>query len=141
MPFINFFTEDISFNLKQKKEIKSWLQHSIKSEGAQLNELNFIFCNDEYLLQINQKYLNHSNFTDIITFDNSEIPGVITGDIFISIDRIRENCLKYKVAEKDELHRVMIHGLLHLLGFKDKTKPQKALMTSKENHYLILRNL
>jgi len=104
-----------------------------------LKELNYIFCSDAYLLQINQQYLNHDTYTDIITFDNSETEKVITGDIFISIERIRENAAKYNITEADELHRVIIHGALHLLGYKDKTAVTKQKMTEKEDFYLSRR--
>jgi len=87
-------------------------------------------------LQINQQYLNHDTYTDIVTFDNSETPKIIVGDIFISIERIRENAVKFNIAETDELHRVIIHGALHLLGYKDKTAPSKQKMTQKEDFYL-----
>ncbi|HEX8377999.1 MAG TPA: rRNA maturation RNase YbeY [Pedobacter sp.] len=137
---IQFFSEDISFTLKEKNKVRNWIRQTIQSEGKKLKELNFIFCTDNYLLEINQQYLKHDTFTDIVTFDNSESSEVIIGDIFISIDRIKENANQYKVSERDELHRVIIHGTLHLLGYKDKTKAHKTLMTSKEDHYLFLRD-
>ena len=136
---IHFFSEDISFTLKEKNKVRNWIRNTIRSEGKKLRELNLIFCSDTYLLEINKQYLDHDTFTDIVTFDNSESPELIIGDIFISIDRIRENAAKYKVAEKDELHRVIIHGTLHLIGYKDKTKPDKSLMTEKEDQHLALR--
>lgn len=137
---IHFFTEEIDFTLKGKAGIRNWIKQTITHEGQQLRELNFIFCTDEYLLQINREYLNHDTYTDIVTFDNSELKGKIVGDIFISIERIRENAKRFKVAEWEELHRVMIHGVLHLLGYTDKSKKEKAQMTEKENQYLGLRN-
>lgn len=137
---IHFFTEDIDFTLKGKADIRNWIKQTITLEGQQLRELNFIFCTDEYLLQINREYLNHDTYTDIVTFDNSELRGKIVGDVFISIERIRENAQRFKVAERDELHRVIIHGVLHLLGYTDKGKKEKAQMTEKENQYLGLRN-
>lgn len=136
---IHFFTEDIDFVLKEKAAVRNWIKATIMSEAYALKEINFIFCSDEYLLQINREYLNHDTLTDIITFDNSEVPGKIIGDIFISVDRIRENAGKFSVAERDELHRVMIHGVMHLLGYTDKGKKEKAQMTDKENQYLGLR--
>lgn len=136
---IHFFSEDISFILKEKNKVRNWIRNTIRSEGKKLRELNLIFCSDTYLLEINKQYLDHDTFTDIVTFDNSESPELIIGDIFISIDRIRENAAKYKVAEKDELHRVIIHGTLHLIGYKDKTKSDKSLMTEKEDQHLALR--
>ena len=137
---IHFFSEDISFTLKEKNKVRNWIKNTIRSEGKKLRELNFIFCSDAYLLEINKQYLNHDTFTDIVTFDNSESPDLIIGDVFISIERIQENASKYKVAEKDELHRVIIHGTLHLIGYKDKTKSDKSLMTEKEDHHLAMRD-
>lgn len=138
---INFFTEDISFNLKQKTGLRKWVKACIQAEGFRLKELNFIFCSDNYLLRINKEYLKHDTFTDIITFDNSEKDKYIVGDIFISVDRVRENAISFKASEQDELHRVMIHGTLHLLGYPDKGKEAKAVMTSKENYYLAIRTV
>jgi rRNA maturation RNase YbeY len=132
---IAFLTEDITFELKEKLKHKAWLKDAAKAEGFKIGELNYIFCSDAYLLDINQKYLGHDTLTDIVTFDNSEDPKMIEGDIFISIERVRENALKFDTAES-ELKRVMVHGLLHLAGFKDKDKAQKELMTLKENEHL-----
>src|SRR5579863_5118532 len=117
MPSINFFEEDIRFKLKDKTKVKSWVKATIEAEGYKLQELNYIFCSDAYLLQMNRQYLDHDTYTDIITFDNSEKDQVITGDIFISIDRIRENATKFATSESHELHRVIVHGALHLLGY------------------------
>lgn len=136
---INFFTEDISFSLKQKGLVRTWIRNTIIAEKHRLRLLNFIFCSDAYLLNINQQYLNHDTYTDIITFDNSAVKQEIVGDIFISVERIRENAVELDVNEKDELHRVMIHGTLHLLGYPDKGKSAKALMTEKEDLYLSKR--
>ncbi|MDR6783564.1 putative rRNA maturation factor [Pedobacter africanus] len=135
---IHFFTEDITYTLKKKTAIKDWLKLAVTAEGYVLEELNFIFCSDEYLLRINQEYLQHDDYTDVITFDNSEQPKTIVGDIFISIERIRENAKGLKVAAHDELCRVIIHGTLHLLGYKDKGKAAKLQMTAREDHYLSL---
>jgi rRNA maturation RNase YbeY len=140
MPSVNFFEEDVRFNLQHKNKVKEWVKTTISSEGYKLKELNYIFCSDSYLLGINQQYLNHDTYTDIITFDNSEKKEIIEGDIFISIDRIRENAEKFATGELNELHRVIIHGALHLLGYKDKTAGDKKLMTAKEDHYLNTRN-
>ena len=136
---INFFTEDISFNLKQKGLVRTWIRNTIIAENHRLRLLNFIFCSDAYLLNINQQYLKHDTYTDIITFDNSDTEQEIVGDIFISLDRIRENAKELEINETDELHRVMIHGTLHLLGYPDKGKSAKALMTEKEDLYLSKR--
>jgi rRNA maturation RNase YbeY len=132
---IAFLSEDITFELKEKLKHKAWLKDAAKAEGFKIGELNYIFCSDAYLLDINQKYLGHNTLTDIVTFDNSEDPKMIEGDIFISIERIRENALKFDTAES-ELKRVMVHGLLHLAGYKDKGKAHKELMTIKENEHL-----
>lgn len=134
---ISFFTEDIAFVLKQKANVREWINSTVKTEGfKRISELNFIFCSDAYLLDINKQYLNHDTYTDIVTFDSSEEEDIIAGDIFISIDRVRENADKFNVLERDELHRVIIHGVLHLCGFYDKKKEEKDLMTAKENEYL-----
>jgi len=132
---IQFCTEDITFSLKEKLKHKAWLNEVAKQEGKKILELTYVFCSDEYLLQINQEYLNHDTLTDIVTFDNSEDPKKIEGDIFISIERVRENGNKLGTSET-ELERVMVHGLLHLLGYKDKKKEDKALMTEKEDFYI-----
>ncbi|OKS89005.1 rRNA maturation RNase YbeY [Mucilaginibacter polytrichastri] len=136
MPAVNFFQEEVSFTLKDKLKLKKWITETIVAEGYQLKELNYIFCSDEYLLQMNQQYLDHDTLTDIITFDNSEIPGKIVSDIFISIERIRENAKKFNVTDIRELQRVIIHGALHLVGYGDKKPADKKLMTEKEDFYL-----
>lgn len=139
MPAINFFEEDIAYKLRDKIKVKQWITAAIVEEGFRLQELTYIFCSDEYLLNINQQYLDHDTYTDIITFDNSEKEGFITGDIFISIPRIKENAVKFSVTETDELHRVIIHGALHLLGYTDKTAAAKKKMSLKEDYYLAKR--
>ncbi len=133
---INFFAEETNYQLKQKRVLKAWIKAAIAAEGYQLDELNFILCSDAYLLRMNQDYLKHDTYTDVITFDNSEVLKSIVGDIFISMDRIKENASALGVTASEELSRVMIHGTLHLLGYKDKSKPAKALMTEKEDDYL-----
>ncbi|RYY37711.1 MAG: rRNA maturation RNase YbeY [Sphingobacteriaceae bacterium] len=140
MPAIQFFEEDISFKLKNKIQVRQWVKDTIVAEGYKLDELNYIFCSDAYLIEINRQYLNHDTFTDIVTFDNSEVEGRITGDIFISIERISENAAKFSVPETDELHRVIIHGALHLLGYTDKKPADKKNMTLKEDFYLNKRS-
>ncbi|MEY3631761.1 MAG: hypothetical protein RLZZ402_1580 [Bacteroidota bacterium] len=132
---IQFCIEDITFSLQEKLKHKAWLNEVAKQEGKKILELSYIFCSDNYLLQINQEYLNHDTLTDIVTFDNSEDPKKIEGDIFISIDRVKENGEKLGTSET-ELERVMVHGLLHLIGYKDKKKEDKALMTEKEDFYI-----
>ena len=141
MAKINFFTEDITYTLKHKTKIRNWVAATITAEGYLLEELNFILCSDEYLLRINQDFLQHDDYTDVITFDHSEALKTIAGDIFISLERIKENATNFKLTTIDELCRVMIHGTLHLLGYKDKTKAAKTLMTAKEDFYLAQREL
>lgn len=137
---ISFFSEDVDFTLKDKAKVRNWIGTTIKTEGyKRIGELNFIFCSDAYLLDINKQYLNHDTYTDIVTFDSSEEEDLIAGDIFISVERTKENAKKFEVSDKDELHRVIIHGVLHLCGFLDKKKEDKELMTSKENEYLAKR--
>ena len=140
-PAVQFFLEDVKYTLKNKIHIKQWINNTILAEGFELEELNFILCSDEYLLAINQQYLNHDTYTDVITFDNSEELKTILGDIFISIERIQENAKEFKGTVQLELCRVMIHGTLHLLGYKDKGKTAKTLMTQKEDFYLNLLDL
>jgi rRNA maturation RNase YbeY len=139
MAAINFFSQDISFILPKSRKITSWIKMVVKSEGHTLEALNFIFCSDEHLLGINRQYLNHKTYTDIITFDTSEHDRKIEGDIFVSIERVKENALKLNIPFQDELHRVIIHGVLHLLGYSDKTVSQIKEMRKKEDAYLSLR--
>lgn len=129
---INFFSEEIKFDLPQKLRRKAWLKKISQSEGFKIGELNYIFCSDEYLYQINVDYLNHHTYTDIITFDNSEEEKIIEGDIFISIDRVRENASKHQQDEASELSRVISHGLFHLMGYKDKSKDESETMRTQE---------
>lgn len=137
---VNFFTEEIKYTIKNKLLLKQWIKDAIANEGLKPSEISFIFCSDEYLHKINVEYLNHDTYTDIITFDNSEDENVIAGDIFISIDRIKENAKSFLVKEVDELHRVIIHGILHLCGYLDKKPVDKKRMTEKENEYLSKRS-
>ncbi|WP_268033586.1 rRNA maturation RNase YbeY [Algoriphagus sp. PAP.12] len=129
---IHFFSEETPFQLKQKLNRKRWLKEIAEGENYSINELNYIFCTDEYLYEINVEYLNHDTYTDIITFDNSEIEDEIEGDIFISIERVKDNASKHEVSIEDELSRVISHGLYHLIGYKDKKKTEAKLMRSKE---------
>ena len=132
------FNYETKFKLISVKKIANWISRSIVNETYKEGDINYIFCNDDYLLDINVKHLKHNLLTDIISFDYS-IGKMLSGDIFISIDRIRENALKYKVNVDDELQRVIIHGILHFCGYKDKTKEDKLLMRKKEDYYLSLR--
>ena len=133
---IHLFEEDINIKIKNKLAIKKWLKNTVELEKKKLGELNYIFCSDDYLHEMNVSYLQHDTLTDIITFDNSETESLIVGDIFISVDRVKENAAKFEVEFADELHRVMVHGALHLLGYKDKKKAEKEKMREKENYYL-----
>lgn len=136
---ISFHTEELAFQLPEKLKHKQWLKTVAAAEGKKIGELNYVFCTDEYLLKINQDYLQHDTLTDIVTFDNSERANLIEGDIFISHERVLENGAKLNTADS-ELQRVMVHGLLHLCGYKDKAKADKSLMTEKEDYYLAKRN-
>ena len=131
---INFLKADISFVPKQKKLLRQWIALTIQAHHKKLGQIDYIFCSDEYLLQMNKQYLNHHTLTDIITFDYSnELTAEVAGEIYISINRVRENAEVFKCTFNDELHRVMIHGVLHLCGFKDKTKNQKQIMRAQED--------
>lgn len=132
---IGFFEEDIKVNLTVKRKLKHWLQEVAALEGKKVLQLNYVFCSDAYLLEMNQAYLKHETLTDIITFDQSENPGIIEGDVYISYERVQENAKKFD-SESDELYRVMVHGLLHLCGYKDKKPGEVRLMREKEQHYL-----
>lgn len=136
MPAIQFFNQEINYVLKNKRKVRLGLNYAATNEGYAIDELNYIFCSDDFLHRMNVHYLNHDTLTDVITFDNSIISNVIIGDVFISIERIKENASTYNVKVSDELHRVMVHGLLHLCGYKDKTAKAKKLMTEKEDFYL-----
>jgi len=133
---INFNVVEIDFNLKNKLQIKKWIKAIISGEEKRAGDITYIFCSDEYLGGMNKQYLNHSTLTDIITFDYSE-GDKLSGDIFISVDRVKENSVVFNTSFYAELGRVMAHGLLHLSGYKDKTKDQKTLMRSKEDFCLL----
>lgn len=133
---IQFFTENIHFVLRDKAKIRLFLLHVIREENKKPWYINFIFCSDEYLLELNKTYLKHDTLTDIISFSFSDSPEVVSGDIYISIERVRENSGKYLEPFDKELLRVMIHGILHLVGYDDKTKTEKEIMRRKEDHYL-----
>ncbi|MCW3084997.1 MAG: ybeY [Bacteroidetes bacterium] len=132
---ITFNNQDVKFTLKEKALLKKWIVSTIEKKKRKVGELNFIFCPDEHLLGINKQYLNHDTYTDIITFDYSkeDVNLPVSGDIFISIDRVKENAEKFGKTFENELHRVLIHGTLHLLGYADKTKSAKAEMTKQED--------
>lgn len=137
LPFF-FFTEDRNYRLIQKSLVREWLQQAVEDHQRSVREINYIFCSDHYLHSINKRFLRHDTFTDIITFDYAESTE-IRADVYISVDRARENAVTYSVLVVDEIHRLLIHGLLHLLGYADKTKEEKAVMRTKEEYYLSLR--
>lgn len=134
----SFHCEDIEYELIQKPAVISWLSYSITNEGKIPGEISFIFCSDEYLHSMNVKHLQHDTLTDIITFDYCE-ENEIHGDLFISIERVAENAVKFGVPTEVELHRVMVHGIMHLCGYKDKTTEDQNVMSAKEDFYLNLR--
>lgn len=136
---INLFQEDVSFEILHEPEIKDWITQVILGENYQLSELNYIFCSDEYLHKMNVQYLDHDTYTDVITFDNSDGEEMVEGDIFISVDRIEENRQEFNVSFQEELHRVMIHGVLHLLGNGDKTEEEAQKMRILEQDKLSKR--
>ncbi len=135
---IYFFSEDINFELKEKLIRKRWLKSIATKACFTIKELNYVFCSDEYLYRMNLEYLNHETYTDIITFDNSEKEFDLAGDIFISIDRVSENAKTHNQKVEAELNRVLAHGLLHLMGYKDKTKEEASLMRQKEEESINL---
>ena len=132
------FTSNTNFRLRNKVALKNWIKKVVENEGGQMNDLSFVFCDDMDLLDKNSKYLNLDTLTDILTFDYSENNN-ISGDIYISIDRVKENARTYKVTFENELDRVMIHGVLHLLGYKDETEKEQKIMREKEDFYLFLQ--
>ena len=140
LSMVAFYFEDTDFKLRHKTRIKEWLRLVAESEVFTLGNISVIFCSDNYILDINQKYLQHDYFTDIITFDYSE-GGRISGDLFISVDSVRENSVEYGKEFEDELHRVIVHGILHLIGYDDHTEDEIKTMRSKEDYYLSLFEL
>jgi rRNA maturation RNase YbeY len=134
---IRFFYEEIEFTLPNPVKIKKWLNLSAKKEKRAIKDISYIFCSDAFLLELNKKYLNHDTLTDIITFDESS-ERTISGEIYISIDRVAENAHAYQCDFLVEVRRIMIHGVLHLCGYSDKRKSEKKLMRKKEDSYLSL---
>jgi rRNA maturation RNase YbeY len=127
----------LPFKVPQALKFKKFIAQLIEAENKELNSIDYIFCSDEYLLEINKEFLQHDFLTDIITFDLS-VDASISSEIYVSIDRVRENAKLFNTSLNRELYRVMIHGALHLLGYKDKTKREIAFMRNKEEHYLLL---
>jgi len=129
------FNYETDFKLDSEKQFSIWITNTISSEAYKLEEINYVFCDDEYLHKLNVEFLNHDTLTDIISFDYS-IGKIIQGDIFISVERVADNAKDFGVSFEDELKRVVIHGVLHYCGYKDKTDDDAKLMRKKENHYL-----
>lgn len=137
---ISFYFEDTKFEFRHKTLTRKWLKLVAESEICRIGDISVIFCSDNYILDINQRYLGHDYFTDIITFDYRE-GDRLSGDLFISVDSVRENSVEYGTEFSDELNRVIVHGLLHIIGYDDHTEEQTREMRSKENYYLSLREL
>lgn len=133
---IEFHQENVEIKDLDEQKSAAWLEDAILTEGFESGDINLIFCNDEYLLNMNQQYLKHDYYTDIITFDYTENK-LVSGDLFISIDRVNDNAKTLSVDPSLELSRVMVHGILHLCGFKDKNPEEKDIMTERENFYLL----
>ena len=133
---VRFFIHEVSVHLTQRKALKHFIEQIFVSEGCDLSALTYVFCSDEYLLSINRQFLKHNTYTDIITFSLSGEDEAINGEIYISVDRVKENANKYGTTFIKELHRVIFHGALHLCGFKDKSAIEAATMRDKEDYYL-----
>ncbi|MBS1506897.1 MAG: rRNA maturation RNase YbeY [Bacteroidetes bacterium] len=134
---IRFYSEDVAFKIKKPRNTSKWIKLAAQKERQSISEITYIFCSDRFLLPLNQKFLNHDTLTDIITFDYSS-DGKISGEIYISVERVEENAQKFECPFDNELRRVMIHGVLHLMGYKDKKAGDKITMRKKEEAYLSL---
>ena len=135
---IKYYSEGLDFDLKGKLANNRWLRFVAEAEAKRIGDINIIFCSDPYLLDVNVKYLGHDYFTDIITFDYVE-GDRLSGDLFISIDSVRDNASFYGASFHEELRRVMVHGILHLIGYDDHIPEEQAVMRGKEDYYLSLR--
>lgn len=135
---VNYCLQDIKFLYNRKRSTRRWLNEVAAAESTSLGDINIIFCSDAYILEINKKYIGHDYYTDIITFDYC-IGSILSGDLFISIDTVRDNASFYNSTFDEELHRVIVHGILHLIGYDDKTDNERSVMRSMENRYLELR--
>ncbi len=129
------FNYETNFKLENEKTISKWILKVIEAEGFKIEEVNYVFCDDDYLHKLNVEFLDHDTLTDIISFDYS-VGKMIQGDIFISVERVKDNAKDFKVSFREELHRVLVHGILHYCGYKDKTNEDAEVMRSKENHYI-----
>ena len=138
MIMVSYFFEDTNFKFNRRRLTSQWLKFTAESEIKRIGQVNIIFCSDNYILDINQKYLQHDYFTDIITFDYCE-GKTLSGDLFISVDTVRENAIFYGTEFDDDLNRVIVHGLLHLIGYDDHSEEDQKTMRSKENYYLAQR--
>lgn len=138
MIMVSYFFEDTNFKFNRRRLTSQWLKFTAESEIKRIGQVNIIFCSDNYILDINQKYLQHDYFTDIITFDYCE-GKTLSGDLFISVDTVRENAIFYGTEFDDELNRVIVHGLLHLIGYDDHSEEDQNTMRSKEDYYLAQR--
>lgn len=132
---ISFHYENTTPPLDNEAKTSKWIENTIFADNFEIGEVNYIFCNDAYLLKLNEEFLQHDTFTDIISFDNT-IGKLIGGDVFISVERVQENAVKYEASFFNEIHRVIIHGILHFMGYKDKTEEEKQQMRAKENECL-----
>lgn len=141
MSYIQFFSEGAVFPLKHKIKVRNWICRVIAAEKKEPWYINFVFCTDDYLVELNKTYLKQITLTDVITFNFSEDPRLISGDIYISIERVKENSELLMEKFENELYRVMIHGILHLIGYPDKSKAEKENMTMLEDKYLSMRLL
>jgi probable rRNA maturation factor len=135
---LKFFSEEIEFKVPQVTKTSKWLKTISQLNGYKIGELNYIFCSDDYLLEVNKQYLEHDYYTDILTFDNSEEDTKLEGDIFVSIDRVRDNASTLDIGFESEFRRVLIHGMLHLMGYEDSTDELKLRMRAKEDECLQL---
>ena len=138
---IHFFQEEVAFTLPCPELFSRWLARVVQGENRTIDDINYIFCSDDYLLKINQTHLQHDTFTDVITFDYGEPAAPLLADIYISIPRIRENAPKFKATFWQELARVMVHGLLHLLGYRDRSSADQKKMRAKEDDALLLSEI
>ena len=132
-----YYNYETKFKLDTESTLSDWIERVVTLYNFTVGEINYIFCDDAYLLALNKQFLSHDTLTDIISFDDT-IGKLVNGDVFISIERVRENAIGYNVSFEEELYRVMIHGILHYLGFKDKTDNEKEVMRNAENNAISL---
>ena len=137
---IHFFKEGVRFRVPHASRLPEWISRVIRKHKKHTGEINYIFCSDRYLLKLNREFLHHETFTDIITFPATEEKNVVSGDIYISVERVRQNAAVFKTTFRNELHRVMIHGVLHLTGYDDHSAAEKKKMRSLEDEALASRN-